>query len=77
MLILKVFLDKKSSEYFLRKMPFKFAIFEFALVWSPLTPPLPARVQEYTLTVQKGVSTLCWSFRVPQNKKTGDFLNMA
>jgi hypothetical protein len=42
MLILKVFLDKKSSEYFPRKTPFKFAIFEFAAVWSPL-PPTPPR----------------------------------
>jgi uncharacterized membrane protein YjgN (DUF898 family) len=65
MLILSIFLFKKSSKYFLRKTNFKLLIFEFAAVWSPLPPTLPpARVAEYTLTVQKGVSTLCRSFRV-------------
>jgi hypothetical protein len=61
MLILKVFLDKKLSNYLWRKTPF--VIFEFAAVWSPLSLPLSARVAEYTLTVQKGISTLCLNIK--------------
>jgi hypothetical protein len=34
MLILSIFLDKKSSKYFLRKTHFNMTIFEFAAVWS-------------------------------------------
>jgi hypothetical protein len=34
MQILSIFLDKKSPQYFLRKMHFKLAIFEFAALWS-------------------------------------------
>jgi hypothetical protein len=40
MLILSIFLNKKSYKYFLRKTHFKLAIFEFAAVWSPLPLPL-------------------------------------
>jgi hypothetical protein len=69
MLILGIVLDQKSAKYFLRKTHFRMTIFEFAAVWSPLPPP-PARVAEYTLTVHKGISTLCRIFRVPQYKKT-------
>jgi hypothetical protein len=55
MLILGIFFDQKSAEYFLRKTHFKMTIFEFATVWSPLPPPPPhAWVAEYTLTVHKG-----------------------
>jgi hypothetical protein len=34
MLILNIFLDQKSSKYFLRKLHFNLTIFVFATVWS-------------------------------------------
>jgi hypothetical protein len=57
MLILRIFLDQKSAQYFLRKTHFKLSIFEFGPLWRGVEPAEsspPAMVAEYTLTVHKG-----------------------